>query len=149
MKRRAFLANFIGLAAVAATLPARAAQHGHGLVHVVYEIDEKSLSRERAVLRNVRNNLNATGPKHMDLEVVIHGGGIHLLERARTDQQLQATIDNLKLDGVRFRVCHNTLVSNKLDYHHDLYDVHAKDIVPSGVAYLVNRQLQGWAYMHP
>lgn len=149
MKRRTFLASLIGLGTVAAGTTAQAAIQGHHLKHVVYEIDEKDLDREKAVLRNVRNNLNASGPKNMHLEVVIHGGGIHLLERARTDQDLQATIDTLKLDGVLFRVCHNTLVSNKLDYRKDLYDVHAKDIVPSGVAYLVDRQLQGWAYMHP
>jgi len=149
MQRRAFLANLIGLAAVATTVSQTARAGTHHLKHVVYELDEKDPNRERAVLRNVRNNLNATGAKNMHLEVVIHGGGIHLLERAMTDQDLQATIDSLKMDGVRFRVCHNTLVSNKLDYHKDLYDVHAKDIVPSGVAYLVNRQLEGWAYMHP
>lgn len=151
MHRRTFFANLLGLTAVASTLahPTRAAVPGHHLKHVVYEIDEKDLDREKAVLRNVRNNLNASGAKNMHLEIVIHGGGIHLLERARTDQQLQSTIDTLKLDGVLFRVCSNTLKSNKLDYHKDLYDVHQKDIVPSGVAYLVDRQLQGWAYMHP
>jgi intracellular sulfur oxidation DsrE/DsrF family protein len=151
MERRTFLANLIGLATVAgaSTLPAHAGTQGHHLKHVVYELDEKDLNREIAVLRNVRNNINASGAKNMHLEVVIHGGGIHLLERALTNQDLQATIDTLKMDGVRFRVCHNTIVSNKLDYHKDLYDVHKKDIVPSGVAYLVDRQLQGWAYMHP
>lgn len=151
MQRRTFLANLIGLATFAGTaaLPAQAGTHGHHLKHVVYEIDEKNLDREKAVLRNVRNNLNASGAKNMHLEIVIHGGGIHLLERALTDQELQATIDTLKMDGVLFRVCHNTIVSNKLDYKKDLYDVHEKDIVPSGVAYLVDRQLQGWAYMHP
>lgn len=151
MERRTFLANLIGLATVAgaSTLPAHAGTQGHHLKHVVYELDEKDLNREIAVLRNVRNNINASGAKNMHLEVVIHGGGIHLLERALTNQDLQATIDTLKMDGVRFRVCHNTIVSNKLDYHKDLYDVHEKDIVPSGVAYLVDRQLQGWAYMHP
>ena len=150
MQRRAFLANLVGLATVS-SLTSLSAWAGteHHVKHVVYELDEKDPDRELAVLRNVRNNLKASGAKNMHIEVVIHGGGIELLKRAVMDADLQATIDGMKKDGVLFKVCHNTIVSNKLDYKNDLYDVHDKDIVPSGVAYLVDRQLQGWAYMHP
>lgn len=150
MQRRAFLANLVGLATVS-SLTSLSAWAGteHHLKHVVYELDEKDPDRELAVLRNVRNNLKASGAKNMHIEVVIHGGGIELLKRAVLDADLQSTITGMKKDGVLFRVCHNTIASNKLDYKNDLYDVHDKDIVPSGVAYLVDRQLQGWAYMHP
>lgn len=150
MQRRTFLANLIGIAAVTSltSISAWASTDRH-LKHVVYELDEKNPDRELAVLRNVRNNIQASGAKNMHIEVVIHGGGIELLKRAVMDADLQATINGMKKEGVLFRVCHNTIVANKLDYKKDLYDVHDKDIVPSGVAYLVDRQLQGWAYMHP
>jgi uncharacterized protein len=150
MQRRAFFAHLIGLASIASltSISARAGVHHH-VKHVVYELDEKDPDRELAVLRNVRNNIKASGAKNMHIEVVIHGGGIQLLERAVMDENLQSTISNMKKEGVQFKVCHNTLMANKLDYSKDLYDVHGKDIVPSGVAYLVDHQLEGWAYMHP
>ena len=150
MQRRTFLVNLIGLASVSGLTSLSAwAGTEHHLKHVVYELDEKDPDRELAVLRNVRNNIKASGANNMHIEVVIHGGGIELLKRAVMDADLQSTINSMKKEGVQFRVCHNTLVAKKLDYNKDLYDVHAKDIVPSGVAYLVDHQLQGWAYMHP
>jgi len=150
MNRRIFLNTLIGVATLAgfSTAPAWAGERSK-LKHVVYELDEKDPSHELAVLRNVKNNLNASGPTSMHIEVVVHGGGINLLKNAVLDDALQEKISGLKKDGVKFRVCNNTIHANNLNYKNDLYDVHSEDIVPSGVAYLVDRQLEGWAYMHP
>ncbi|ACX95654.1 DsrE family protein [Halothiobacillus neapolitanus] len=150
MNRRRFLNTLLGVSTLAGfpTVQAWAGEH-RKLKHVVYELDEKDPSHELAVLRNVKNNLNASGPTAMHIEIVIHGGGINLLKNAVLDDALQEKINGLKKDGVKFRVCNNTIHANKLDYKNDLYGVSSEDIVPSGVAYLVDRQLEGWAYMHP
>lgn len=116
---------------------------------VVYHLDSSDPGLENATLRNINNHINSPSGPSTQIELVIHGGGIKLLTAAKTDPQLQAAIDGLKMSGVKVKVCNNTLKSKKLDYKTDLYDVHASDIVPSGVAYLADKQFEGWAYIHP
>lgn len=116
---------------------------------VVYHLDSPDPALEKATLRNINNHINSPSGPTTKIELVIHGGGIKLLTAAKTDDQLQASIDALKMNGVKVKVCNNTLKSKKLDYKTDLYDVHAEDIVPSGVAYLADKQFEGWAYIHP
>lgn len=116
---------------------------------VVYHLDSPNLKLEQATLRNIKNHVNSPSGPSTQIELVVHGGGIKLLERAVQDQQLQAAIDNLKVAGVKVKVCNNTIRSHKLDIAKDLYDVHKADIVPSGVAYLADKQFEGWAYIHP
>lgn len=123
-----------------------ATEKNHG---VVYQLDSANLKLEKATLRNIKNHVNSPSGPSTEIELVIHGGGYHLLTRAMSDPQLQAAIDNLKVSGVKIKVCNNTLHSHKLDYAKDLYDVHKEDIVPSGVAYLADKQFEGWAYIHP
>lgn len=116
---------------------------------VVYHLDSADLDHEKATLRNINNHINSPSGPTTQIELVIHGGGINLLTTAKKDEQLQASIDGLKMNGVKIKVCNNTLKSKKLDYKTDLYDVHGEDIVPSGVAYLADKQFEGWAYIHP
>lgn len=116
---------------------------------VVYHLDSPDLGLEKATMRNINNHINSPSGPTTQIELVIHGGGIKLLTRAKTDPQLQAAIDGLKMNGVKIKVCNNTLRSKKLDYKTDLYDVDKADIVPSGVAYLADKQFEGWAYIHP
>ncbi|MHB8920033.1 MAG: DsrE family protein [Halothiobacillus sp.] len=116
---------------------------------VVYQLNSADLAHEKATLNNINNHIKSPSGPSTRIYLVIHGGGYHLLTSAKTDPQLQANIDNLKLSGVKIKVCNNTLESNRLDYKTDLYDVHKEDIVPSGVAYITDKQFEGWAYMHP
>lgn len=127
-----------------AALAATEQKHG-----VVYQLDSADLKLEKATLRNIKNHVNSPSGPSTQIELVIHGGGYHLLTRAKDDPQLQAAIDGLKMSGVKVKVCSNTLRGHKLDYSKDLYDVKKSDIVPSGVAYLADKQFEGWAYIHP
>jgi len=61
---------------------------------------------------------------------------------------MQATIANLKSQGVKFSVCANTLKGRKVSLD-QLYDAEKADIVPSGVAEIAHLQSQGFAYMRP
>ena len=62
---------------------------------------------------------------------------------------MKSKVDNLKLQGIAFKVCGNTLKGKKLNYKTDLYDVFEKDIVPSGVAEIAHLQKIGYTYVKP
>ncbi|HSM28317.1 MAG TPA: DsrE family protein, partial [Thioalkalivibrio sp.] len=99
-------------------------------------------------LRNVQNHINAVGAEGLDIKVVMHGGGINLLLGANQNPDLQAAVDSLKLQGVDFQVCRNTLVSRNVPLD-ALYDATEADVVPSGVAQLSILQREGYTYIKP
>jgi intracellular sulfur oxidation DsrE/DsrF family protein len=114
----------------------------------VYHLNSDDIKHHKAFLGNVQNHINAVGKDKLDLRVVMHGPGLAILQNAKTDNDIQSKIDNLKLQGVSFNVCANTLKSKNIDKK-DLYDVSDKDIVPSGVAELAILQSKGYAYVKP
>jgi len=89
----------------------------------------------------------------------MHGNGLSLLlypeevkntkmKGGNANDKMQATIANLKSQGVKFSVCANTLKGRKVSLD-QLYDSEKADIVPSGVAEIAHLQSQGFAYMRP
>lgn len=102
----------------------------------------------KALLKNLRNHVQAVGPKGLDAKVVNHGDGVMLLQLAATDPDLAKSLDDLRDNGVRFLVCQNTLDERKIDWK-TLYGVTKEDVVPSGIAELVKLQQQGYVYVHP
>lgn len=137
------------------------ANERYGEQKVVYHINYDDAKRQAKVLHNIQNNINAVGADHMKIKVVLHGNGLSLLllpkalkshpkfNAANATSEMQQKIDSLKMQGVVFDVCANTLKGKKVDYTKDLYDVDPKDIVPSGVAELVYLQQHGYAYLRP
>jgi hypothetical protein len=115
----------------------------------VYHINTGDAAQQKAALRNVQNHINAIGKENLDLRIVMHGDGVGLVQNAKTMEDMKSTVDKLKLQGIAFNICANTLTGKKLDYKKDLYDVTEKDIVPSGVAELANLQQKGFAYVKP
>lgn len=116
---------------------------------VVYHINKSDMNTIKAALRNVTNHINSPSGPETRIEMAVHGGGIAMLTEALNDPQLQAAIDNVKANGVEIKVCANTLRGKNLDVSEDLYYTDESDIVPSGVAHVADRQMEGWAYIHP
>ncbi len=115
---------------------------------VVYHFNSADMKTIKAGLRNVTNHINSPSGEETEIEIAVHGGGIDMLTEAREDPQLQAAIDNVKAHEVQIKVCANTMRGKNLDVE-DLYYTEESDVVPSGVAYLADRQAEGWAYIHP
>ncbi len=115
---------------------------------VVYHFNKADMNTIKAGLRNATNHVNSPSGPETEIEIVVHGGGIAMMTEAREDPQLAAAIDNLKAHGVEFKVCANTLRGKGLEVS-DLYYTEESDIVASGVAYLADQQMDGWAYIHP
>lgn len=116
-------------------------------VKVVYHINE-GLEQASNGLRNIRNHL--TADPNARIVVVTHAGGINFLLEGAKDKNgnpYAATVDELSLKGVEFRVCNFTLQSRNIDrskLHPD-----AK-IVPSGVAEVSRLQAkEGYVYLKP
>jgi intracellular sulfur oxidation DsrE/DsrF family protein len=118
------------------------------VTRVVYHVNEGDPAVHMGALRNVQNHINAVGAEGMDIKVVMHGGGINLLLGANQNPDLQAAVDSLKLQGVDFQVCRNTLVSRNMPLD-ALYDATEADVVPSGVAQLSILQREGYTYIKP
>jgi hypothetical protein len=126
---------------------------------VVYHVNGDDPAQQKAALGNIQNHINAVEKGSLDLKVVLHGDGVALLlypdalaktkmKAANANEDMQARISGLKQQGVQFQVCGNTLKARSVDPK-DLYDVDAKDVVPSGVAQLGLLQSMGYAYIKP
>lgn len=133
----------------------------YGKQKVVYHINYDNPKQQAGALRNIQNHINAVGAENMDIKVVLHGNGLALLlypdslkslkkfKHANANDQMTASIDGLKNQGVAFNVCANTVSGRKVDLENDLYDVDSADIVPSGVAELSYLQGLGYTYIKP
>ncbi|MDT8388708.1 MAG: DsrE family protein [Thiogranum sp.] len=126
---------------------------------VVYHINGGDAQQQAAALGNVRNHISAMGAENLDIKIVMHGDGLSLLllpeyqnktkmKTANADQNMLARIDGLKMDGVQFQICANTLKGRNIPKD-ALYDFSEEDVVPSGVAQLSILQTQGYTYIKP
>lgn len=143
-----FVASMMA-AAFALGLAANAQAAGYDKQKVVYHVNGSDAKEQKATLRNIQNHINAVGKDNLELRVVMHGGGVSMLQTAQKDEDMKGSIEKLKLQGIQFNVCANTLKGKKLNYKSDLYDVSEKDIVPSGVAEIAALQQKGFVYVKP
>ncbi|WP_374009242.1 DsrE family protein [Leifsonia sp. LS-T14] len=109
---------------------------------VVVHLDEDDPAKHAAVLRNASNLIDALGAG-TDVELVVHGPGINIL---LPDSPHRETVRTLQHRGLTVDACQNTLRSEAIDPEHLVPDA---VIVPSGIAHLVIRQGEGWAYVRP
>ena len=153
-----FFAGLIGLAGLTGHV---VAEPGYAKQKVVYHINGQNPKQQTGALRNIQNHINAVGKENLDLRVVMHGNGVSMVllpealeqtrgfKNANAGPQQQAAIDNLKLQGVGFKICANTLKGRNVNAEEHLYDFEQADIVPSGVAELAHLQAQGFTYIKP
>jgi intracellular sulfur oxidation DsrE/DsrF family protein len=137
-------------AAAAAAIPATAGAQQAPSARIVYHLNQpggEEFAYYRQMLTNVQNHLTVLTPGRFDLRIVMHGPGINLLRfGARNDPQIAATVDELKLAGVRFEICRITLTRGNIPLA-QLYEANEEDVVPSGVGRLGELQMQGFAYI--
>ncbi len=116
-------------------------------VKVVYHINE-GLEQASNGMRNIRNHLSAD--PQAKIVVVTHAGGINFLLEGAKDANgnlYSATVDDLSLKGVEFRLCNFTLQARNIDKGKVHADV---KIVPSGVAEVSRMQArEGYVYLKP
>jgi uncharacterized protein len=157
MKR---LMLFLSMLFIALPMAGSAIAADYGKQKVIYHINYDNPKQQAGALRNIQNHINAVGAENLEVKVVLHGNGLSLLtypeslsktklKQANATDEMQAKIDGLKVQGVQFNVCANTLKGKKISVEEDLYNVNITDIVPSGVAELSHLQAQGYTYIKP
>jgi intracellular sulfur oxidation DsrE/DsrF family protein len=134
--------------AAAATLAGCAGSHGGAeRDRVVYHINEGN-DQATDGLRNIRNHLSVN--KDAKIVVVTHSRGIDFLMKGAQDKggnPYQVTVEQLKEQGVEFRICEITLRSRKL--RKDQF-IEEASFVPSGVGEVTRlQQREGYAYLKP
>lgn len=118
----------------------------YGKQKVVYQLNTPNVDMQIQILRNINNHVRAVGADNMDLDVVVFAGGLSALETSKPE--LVTALENLRAQGVEFKVCNNTLRARNVDWR-TLKDVEETDIVPAGVAELAYLQGKGYIYVRP
>lgn len=99
-------------------------------------------------LRNVRNHLSVN--KDVKIVVVTHARGVDFLMKGAQDRNgnpYQVTVEQLKEQGVEFRICEITLQGRSL--RKDQF-IEEATFVPSGVNEVTRlQQREGYAYLKP
>ncbi len=113
---------------------------------VVVHVNFAQTTHQRQGLKNVENILKTASDQEVkaEVEVVCHGEGIRLVEKARTE--LAGEVAALGNQGVRFVACENTMRQRSLGRGDLLPGV---GTVPSGAYEVVRKQQEGYAYFKP
>jgi intracellular sulfur oxidation DsrE/DsrF family protein len=139
--------GFLLALAVCAGFACAAAQAQQQPVRAVYHFGE-GLEQASRGLEYIRNHLEAD-PK-AEIVLVAHAAGVDfLMKGAKTAKgnEFRAAIEDLDLQGVKFRVCEITLRERNLRRDQFLPEVR---FVPSGVAEITRLQArEGYAYLKP
>ncbi|WP_018138914.1 MULTISPECIES: DsrE family protein [unclassified Thioalkalivibrio] len=117
-------------------------------LQVVYHINADDPALHLNALRNLQNHIDGSTVDRLEIKVVMHGGGVSLLQHAKDDPDLRSTVDTLKMQDVRFLVCGNTLDKRGIELD-DLHDAEPKDRVSSGIGELTRLQRAGYTYIKP
>ena len=141
----AVLAGLCGDAGRPAGAGRRGAQADRPL-KVVVHVNFAQTTHQKQGLGNVENILKAAGDQGIkaEVEVVCHGEGIRLVEKAKTE--LAGEVAALANQGVRFVACENTMRQRTLGPEDLLPGV---GTVPSGAFEVVRRQQDGYSYFKP
>ncbi len=132
----------LGIAAAAALAISRASAAAPLKHKVVFHVNVADEARWQEVLTNVENVQKAFGGSSVEIEVVAHGAGSGLVQIKNA--ALRDRIAAIEKTGPVFAACSNTLHKQQLT---------AADLTPgvrivdSGVAELIRKQEEGFAYV--
>lgn len=98
-------------------------------------------SMQQKAFSNQLKNLRKHWPD-AQIEVVAYNQGIDFLMTKRTRHH--DIIADLKKAGVRFVVCQNTMNQRNIKANELIQEA---EIVPAGIAEIVEKQEQGWSYI--
>ena len=115
--------------------------------HILLQLSDSDEEKQVGIL-NVASNLikHYGGPDYVDIDVIAFGPGIRLYA---IDNPLKARIESLKLSGVTFTICKNTLdtIARLKGKAPEVID--GLNTVQTGVAYIVERVGEGYILVRP
>ncbi len=125
----------------------KTAKNGFKQQKVVYHIND--INKAFGALRNVKNHLNALGDKNAKIIVVTHSSGAFSLVDGSQDKRgrsFESAVQTLSGRGVKFEICANTIRGKKIDKSR--INLNAQ-VVPSGVARIIDLEQKGYLYIKP
>ncbi len=138
----------IGLAGMLTNEPARGVgkTEPDGPLKAVVHVNFAQTTHQRLGLKNVENIMRTAAAEGLktEIEIVCHGDGIRLVEKARTE--LADEVAAMANQGHRFVACENTMRERSLGRDDLLPGV---GLVPSGAFEIVRRQQDGFSYFKP
>jgi hypothetical protein len=120
--------------------PAQAQDKPQRLLIQISDYNPKVWGLALANARNVRHDL---GPDKVEIEIVVYGPAIRMLEM---DSDWHDRVTQVIDEGIRVIACENTMKSMKLTRNDMLGGV---EFVKTGLAHVMQRELEGWAYARP
>ena len=128
--------SFASLNAVAADAPAAKEK-------LIMQVSDADPAKWNLALNNAKNVQQAYGADKVDVEIVVYGPGIAML---KSDSVSAGRIDEAKKANITILACENTMKNNKLTKDDMLPDT---SYVAVGVAQIIKRQREGYAYVRP
>ncbi len=110
---------------------------------VIFHIDE--LDKWNLLLANVSNLLEAISDNKVNIEVLANSKAVEYYRKNNKDTKIDE-MELLNNKGVKFLACNNSLRGFSLKPDELINFI---DIVPVGVLELVNKQMEGYAYLKP
>jgi uncharacterized protein len=136
MKTRLFILTFMTFALVNFSF----GQTTHKEHKIVFHLASSDTLVHKSLIKQVANLLEYW--KDAKIEVVVHNNGIGFMKLDET--HFTKEIENLKMRGIVFAVCENTMKSRKLEKPQILS---VATFVPVGLAEIVLKEEEGWSYI--
>jgi intracellular sulfur oxidation DsrE/DsrF family protein len=113
-----------------------------GRIPVVFHVTSGDPAYWNQALNNAANFQAAMGPGKVLIEVVVNGPGIDML---RADSKVELRVNGALANGVKFAACEQTMKAMKLTKADMVPGI---GYVPGGIIEVVERQRDGWSYVH-
>jgi intracellular sulfur oxidation DsrE/DsrF family protein len=138
-KSLALAAAGVAVSASAAAAPADPSVNAK--YRAVFAVSDADPARWNLVLGNIRNAQAELGADKLVAELVVYGGGIGML---KADAEAATRVSEAARSGVRVSACENSMRGHNLSAAQMNPQAGS---VPSGVAHLIRRQNEGYAYI--
>jgi intracellular sulfur oxidation DsrE/DsrF family protein len=138
--RRSMVVQSVALAA-AGVVGTNAVAAAPAVYKVVFQVSDADPGKWQMTLNNVRNAQAELGQDKVQVEIVAYGPGIAML---KADSEVAARLAEASQSGTAVLACENSMRGYKLARTQMAGPV---AYVASGVAHLIRRQAEGYAYI--
>jgi len=113
-----------------------------GRIPVVLHVTSGSPAAWNQALNNAANFQNALGSDKVFVEIVVNGPGINML---KAESKVEPRVTGALTNGVKIVACEQTMKALKLVSSDMIPGI---GYVPGGIVEVVERQRDGWSYVH-
>ena len=113
-----------------------------GRTPVIFHVTSGNAAYWNQALNNAANYQNAMGADKVLIEIVVNGPGINML---KFDSKVEPRVTGALTNGVKFAACEQTMKALKITKADMIPGI---GYVPGGIVEVVDRQRDGWAYVH-